>query len=240
MNLPEHKLIHDEPTPWNSTFEMVDRFCIQQQAVCAALAENRKKWHLMPKDSDVTTLETIREVFGPLSSFTDALSGEKEPTLSSVLPLKWKIFSCLTVKDGESILSHDMKDKIRTDFTTRYESRLLDTLLNTATFLDARFKDTFITNEEDVKAILLQKCDEAPQQVEVADQQQQEDQGGAKKRKSDLKSLLSTIKFEKREEAGGAEGRVGHSTSRADQLACEFLLYKQMKEISASEDPLTW
>lgn len=74
----------------------------------------------------------------------------------------------------------------------------------------------------------MQKCDEAPQQVEVADQQQQEDQGGAKKRKSDLKSLLSTIKFEKREEAGGAEGRVGHSTSRADQLACEFLLYKQM------------
>lgn len=152
MNLPEHKLIHDEPTPWNSTFEMVDRFCIQQQAVCAALAENRKKWHLMPKDSDVTTLETIREVFGPLSSFTDALSGEKEPTLSSVLPLKWKIFSCLTVKDGESILSHDMKDKIRTDFTTRYESRLLDTVLTTAPFLYPRLRETFVMMEEELKA----------------------------------------------------------------------------------------
>ena len=82
LNLPEHMLIHDEPTRWNSTFKMVERFSIQQQAVCAVLAENRKKWHLMPKNSDVTTLEAIREVLGPLSSFTDALSGDKDPTLS--------------------------------------------------------------------------------------------------------------------------------------------------------------
>jgi len=52
------------------------------------------------------------------------------------------------VKDGESNLSRDMKDKIRSDFTARYESRQLDTVLNTATFLDPRFKDTFVTMEE--------------------------------------------------------------------------------------------
>jgi len=76
----QHKLIHDEPTHWNSTFEMVDRFCEQQQPVCAVLAENRKKWHLLPKDSGMATIETVREVLRPLSSFTDALSGEKDPT----------------------------------------------------------------------------------------------------------------------------------------------------------------
>lgn len=73
-----------------------------------------------------------------------------------------------------------MKDKIRTDFTARYERRLLD---NTASFLNPRFKGISVTNEEEVKAILMQKCDEAPQQVEVAEQQRQEDQGGAKKKK---------------------------------------------------------
>ena len=67
---------------------MVDRFCQQQQAVCAVLAENRKKWHLMPKGSDVANLETVREILDPISDLTDALSGEKVPTLSSVLPLK--------------------------------------------------------------------------------------------------------------------------------------------------------
>lgn len=79
--------------------------------------------------------------------------------MSSVLPLKWKIFSCPTVKDGENTLSCDMKDKIRTDFTARYESRLQEIVLNTATFLDPTFKDTFVTMEEEVKAILLQKSD---------------------------------------------------------------------------------
>lgn len=76
LSLQEHKLIHDEPTRWNSSYDMVERFLEQWQAVCAVLAEDRKKWHLMPKDSDITILETLKEVLGPLSPFTDALSGE--------------------------------------------------------------------------------------------------------------------------------------------------------------------
>jgi len=63
-----------------------------------------------------------------------------------------------------------------------------------------------------------------------------------------LKSLLSTITVEKKEkkreeegEASGDEGGTGHdSTSRDVQLATEFLLYKRIPQISASEDPLTW
>lgn len=54
LSLPEHKLIHDEPTHWNSSYDMAERFLEQQQAVCAVLAEDRKKWHLVPKDTDIT------------------------------------------------------------------------------------------------------------------------------------------------------------------------------------------
>ncbi|CAG5861508.1 unnamed protein product, partial [Menidia menidia] len=50
LKLPEHRLIHDEPTRWDSSFEMVDRFIQQQQAVSTILAEDRKKWYLMQKD----------------------------------------------------------------------------------------------------------------------------------------------------------------------------------------------
>lgn len=70
--------------------------------VSAVLAEDRKKWYLMPKDSDITILETVKEVLSPLSSFADARSGEKHTTLSSVLPLTWKIYSTLTIEDTTS------------------------------------------------------------------------------------------------------------------------------------------
>lgn len=132
------------------------------------------------------------------------------------------------MKDGESPLSCEMKEKIKTDFTARYESRPLNTVLNTATFLDPRFKDSFVGEmEEEVKAVLLQKSGKALQQqpslVLAEEQQQQENQGGAKKRKEDLKSAL-----EKSVEEKGAEG--GHSTYPADNFASEFLLQK-MTEI---------
>ncbi len=153
LQLPEHRMIHDEPTRWDSAYEMVERFLEQQQAVCSVLADDRKKWHLMPKDSDITVLETVKEVLSPVSSFTDALSGEKHATLSAVLPLSlsWKIFSTLTVEEGDSNLKRQLKDNIREDLRQRYENTHLQLILNTATFLDPRFKDSFVTLREEVK-----------------------------------------------------------------------------------------
>lgn len=158
LHLPEHKLVHDEPTRWGSTFDMVDHFCEQQQAVCAALAENRNKWCLMPTDTDITTLETVREVLGPLSTFTDALCGEKETTLSSVIPVMWKILSHVQDSETDSVLSRSMKTEIRKDLEMRYSNEQLQILLNSATFFDPRFKKTFVTKEKEVIEVLMQKA----------------------------------------------------------------------------------
>jgi hypothetical protein len=81
---------------------MVERFLEQQQAVCAVLAEDRKNWHPMPKGTDITILETLKEVLGPLSPFTDALSDGQHTTLSSVLPLTWKMFTSLNDEEKDS------------------------------------------------------------------------------------------------------------------------------------------
>lgn len=159
LNLPQHTLIHDEPTRWGSTYDMVERFCEQQQAVSAVLAEDRKKWHLMPRDTDMTTLEIVRDVLAPLSDFTDALSGEKETTISSVLPLMWKIKACLKDEVGDRPLALEMKNKIRGDFEKRYDDHNLQMTLNTSTFLDPRFKGTFVTMDEDIKMELLLKAE---------------------------------------------------------------------------------
>lgn len=83
---------------------MVERFLEQQQAVSSSLASERKKWHLMPKASDLTTLETVKEMLGPLRRFTDVLSGEKLPTISAVQVVMWDIASCLAASNDDSSL----------------------------------------------------------------------------------------------------------------------------------------
>ncbi len=154
--LQEHRLIHDEPTRWNSSYDMVERFLEQQQAVFAVLAEDRKKWHLMPKDADITILETLKEVLGPLSPFTDALSGEQHTTLSSVLPLTWKIFTSLNDEEKDSLLAGEMKTAIRDYLNERVnDDKQLLLILNSATYLDPRFKDMFVSLKEEVKQCLL-------------------------------------------------------------------------------------
>nr|XP_054599277.1 E3 SUMO-protein ligase ZBED1-like [Nothobranchius furzeri] len=240
LQLVEHSLIHDEPTRWGSSFEMVDRFLEQQQAVCAVLAENRKKWHLMPKDTDITTLETVQEVLGPLSSFTDALSGETHTTLSSVLPLCWKIFSVLTVEDDDSHLKRQMKELIAKDLKTRYQDGRLQLLLNIATFLDSRFKLNFTTLKDEVKEHL---CDSLRSISNIQNVASPCETRPAKKSKTDLKGLLSDIQGEKKKHPD-APHEVEITSADRDRpeykLKNELTLYQTMPEVQAEHDPLTW
>lgn len=67
----------------------------------------------MPKDTDITILETRKEVLGPLSLSTDTLIGEQHTTLSSVLPLTWKIFTSLNDEEKDSLLAGEIKSAIR-------------------------------------------------------------------------------------------------------------------------------
>ncbi|XP_039510154.1 E3 SUMO-protein ligase ZBED1-like [Pimephales promelas] len=243
LSSPDHKLIHDEPTRWNSSYDMVERFLEQQQVVCAVLAEDRKKWYLMPKDSDITVLETVKAVLEPLSPFTDALSGEKHTTLSSVLPLLWKIFECLSHKQSDSALAQEMKEKIHEYLKHRYDDLQLQFLLNTATYLDPRFKNSFVSLKgDDVKQSLLdevRKMGNAESASRVSGGESSQEVRPSKKSKNDLKHLLSSIQGEKKEK-GEPTCSSQANLSASDELNGEFLVYSQMPEISAEDDPLSW
>ena len=63
---------------------MIDRITEEQQAISAALANNCKNWHHMPTDQEVSVLKIVVSVLRSLSIFTDALSGEKNLTISVV------------------------------------------------------------------------------------------------------------------------------------------------------------
>lgn len=45
LELPVHKLIHDVPTRWNTTFDMLESYLEQQAAIYSALMEREVKKH---------------------------------------------------------------------------------------------------------------------------------------------------------------------------------------------------
>lgn len=74
---------------------MVDCFLQQQVAVCTVLADNIKEWNLIPKEVDITTMKKFKNVLGSLMDLTNALSGEPNLGISSVLSLLCKAESVL-------------------------------------------------------------------------------------------------------------------------------------------------
>ena len=95
LGLPQQKLVGSVSTRWGSVYSMVMRVIEQQQAICAVLAADRQNWHLMPSDSDFAILETIVKVLEPVHTLTDALSGEREVTISAVGPIVNHIYKSM-------------------------------------------------------------------------------------------------------------------------------------------------
>ena len=94
LGLPEHKVMGDVVTRWGSNFEMISRILEQQQALSAVLAEDRKNWHRMMNDNELSVLETVSDILKPLSYLTkplsyltDALACEKQITASAIYPV---------------------------------------------------------------------------------------------------------------------------------------------------------
>lgn len=81
-------------TWWTHPLEFFVRFLEQQQA------GDRKKWHLMPKDTNIAILETFREVLWEIQQ-------------SPVLPLMWRTLSCLEDEDSDFLLGGEMKGLIK-------------------------------------------------------------------------------------------------------------------------------
>jgi hypothetical protein len=205
LGLPQHQPIHDEPTRWGSTYEMVERFLEQQSAMCAVLANDRKTWHLMPKDRDISIVETVEQVLRPLNQYTDALSGETSVTVSCVQPILWKIFSVLAIDSTDSSLAEQMKQLIADDLRKRYVSNEIPMILDCATYLDVRLKNTFVADSDAVKDRMLCDVERVNHNRPIAMDEAPEEAGASHcdgraptgKKKAVLSNLLADIRCEK-------------------------------------------
>lgn len=187
LQLPEHKLTQECVTRWGSTLGMLQRLMEQQmQAAIAAVLMEEKVRHLMPKSNEI---EQLVEILKPFQHATEAMSGEKYPTVSTINPLLYKLVEkTLAIGDSGSTTLIVVKKAIKSDLQGRYQSAAVQRILNVATYLDPRYKKLPFLDElqklrmiDDVKDELLAL--EIPENTEQEETPQESEEPPAKKKK---------------------------------------------------------
>ena len=85
LNVPNHKLIQQVVTRWNSVYYMLERYLEQHEAIRTALCMLEKN-DLVSADSNGYIQEMIR-ILKPFDAVTTELSAEKHVSASKILPL---------------------------------------------------------------------------------------------------------------------------------------------------------
>ena len=143
LKLPEHKLIIDVQTRWNSALDMTSRFLEQQPAVYAALTskELRGKVNIRSLvESDISEAEELVLVLTPLKIATVALCEETIPTVSLIMPLQHQLQSFMVEKEDDTSLIKQVKKAVLTDLSGRYTASDIKHKLTLASLIDPRFK----------------------------------------------------------------------------------------------------
>ena len=124
LQLPQHKLINDVPTRWNSPYGTVQQF-LKQQAVIEAvpltkdMKKNAKDVHFLSED-DISAAESVIKVLGPIKTITTILCDEKTPTGSMIHPLKEMMIQQMKVSDDDIMLVKEVKTAIAEDLDARF------------------------------------------------------------------------------------------------------------------------
>ena len=174
LKLPEHELIQDCITRWGSTLHMLERIQEQQAAIAAVLMEGRNT-HLIPDGEEWVTIDGLISVHKPFQKATEAMSGEKYSTISTVKPLLFKLLMVtLQVCDADSSTTKRIQEAVSSDLSTRYDDVSIKELLNVVTYLDPRYKSLPFLNAaektkilQDVESMVMNHVSEAEESTEL-------------------------------------------------------------------------
>ena len=143
LSLPQHQLIHDVQTRWNSTFFMLQRLLEQRRAITLYCAENDACTKLSA--SQWSVVENVTAVLEPFEEVTREVSSASA-SISCVIHLVRVLRSCLQ-KTGQDNRIKTMKTTLLNALHTRFDGIESNRLYSMATLLDARFKQRFLAEE---------------------------------------------------------------------------------------------
>uniref|UniRef100_A0A3B3ZVN8 BED-type domain-containing protein n=1 Tax=Periophthalmus magnuspinnatus TaxID=409849 RepID=A0A3B3ZVN8_9GOBI len=244
LRLPEHKLIIDVVTRWNSAHDMLQRFLEQQPAISAALlsSEVRKteKEVCTLSESDITSAEDIVDAMKPMKVATLVMSKESTPTLSVVAPLHAQLIHDLQESPSDSTLVKEIKAAICEDLSKRYKDEHKETMY-LCSAPDPQFKA--LPFLPDHQQDLHEKVDlEIMTEVMPVEQDDSEEvkkhncaAGPPPKRTKDMYSLADLLG------PTYCAGTAARQRTTQDHAEEEVTRYKEAPALSLSEgNPLSW
>ena len=194
-DLPLKKLKGDVCTRWGSTTDMIERIVEQQDAIRVILSQDRKVSHLVPSWQDFDVIKSVLEAVKGFKDLTDLLSGEKRVTCSAIKPLIEVIhYKMVIPKDDDTDLTIEIKQWIKSDLDSRYQSDEMSSLLDTCAFLGPKFKDKFTMEDETIVTLMneIKMLDEI-ERASGMEQPTEDDSSAPPRKKENLVQYLVPV-----------------------------------------------
>ena len=143
IKLPEHKLIQEVDTRWNSTFYMFERIVEQHQAITTALCLSNRN-DLCLSAADVKLLEESLSVLQPFEAATREISADQYVSISKAIPLARSLQHLTAGSSHQTSLRSQLSAQMRRRYTAIERAHLLAV----STLIDPRMKKMAFSNQE--------------------------------------------------------------------------------------------
>ena len=166
LGLPDHQLLQDVSTRWNSTFYMLRRLCEQRRALTLYCSE--VVGTSCPTAHQWSVAENAVSVLAPFEEATREVSREAA-RISLVIPIVTALRNLLK-KDCTDAGVKTMRSTLINSLNERFDSIEQEALYTVATMIDPRFKTKFFSSEATLtatKARVLLAFNELTGQIET-------------------------------------------------------------------------
>ncbi|XP_049460938.1 uncharacterized protein LOC125906366 [Epinephelus fuscoguttatus] len=146
LNLPQHAMVLDMRTRWNTLYLMIEQFVEQYSAIQAASLDPRLRMSMERDrleritDQDFRRAEEFVRVMRIFYTSTLYVSSERTPACGQILPILQKLEGHLKVQDADSTFTAAIKKRVWDDLSKRYTDENIRMFLEEATSLNPRLK----------------------------------------------------------------------------------------------------
>lgn len=145
---PEHLLIQDEPTRWNSTYKMMDRLVEECRVLTKIMLDPKitKTSDIVKflKDNEWDLVTDLTQVFGVFAFFTTYMCSENDVSCSEIFQIVCgRMNTHLKCKISDSPTIVKVKEALHEELECRYQPTSEDAEKSTsalASLLDPRYK----------------------------------------------------------------------------------------------------